>query len=232
MNTRLAPSIMCAGYEDLGGTLRELEAAGADLIHVDVMDGKHVPNLMLGPDYVKTLRRLVKLPLDIHFMCLEPERFLSMFDPQPGERVAFHPETTRHPHRLLKEIQKRGCLAGAVLGPALPAGALEELAPDLDFITVMSIDTGVPASTFLPRTLDKIAPVKAMGRAWGKDIYAQVDGSIGPDNAAQAVAKGADVLILGYLGCFVEGVGIAAMLGRMKKLILAYEEAAKGAAAK
>lgn len=219
MRVKLAPSIMCAGYDNLAGTVRELETAGVDIIHVDIMDGEYVPNLSIGPDYIKSLRRLTKMPLDLHFMCVEPEKYIGMFVPLPGDRVSFHPETTYHPHKLLVDIRKHGCLAGLAMGPHLPASALEELAWDIDFVTIMTIDTGMPATTFLGRALDKIEEVKAMGRADGKDICAQIDGSVCFDNVAEVIAKGADVLILGYAGCFNSEFGITATLNRMKNIV-------------
>ena len=219
MRIKLAPSIMCSNYKNLEAVFRELEGVGVDMIHVDVMDGKYVPNLIIGPDYVKCLRRLTKLPLDLHFMCVDPEHYVRMFDPRPGDYVSFHPETTYHPHRLLVELKKRECVTGLVMGPHLPASALEELVRDIDYVTIMTIDTGVPASTFLGRALDKINKVKSMGRAEGREIYAQVDGSVRFDNAAEIVAKGADVLILGYPGCFNDDPGITASLNRIKDIV-------------
>lgn len=219
MRIKLAPSIMCADYANLEATVRELEEAGADILHVDIMDGRYVPNLVIGPDYVRTLRRITKLPLDLHFMCLEPERFIPMFEPAEGEMIGFHPDTTLHAHKLVMDVKRRGCRAGLLLGPHLGPDAIAELAPDLDYFTVMTIDTGFPGGGFYPRNLDKIGKVKAIAKAHGGEITALVDGGVSFDNATDAVAKGADILCLGYAGCFNRELGVRATMERIISLV-------------
>ena len=219
MRIKLAPSIMCADYAGLEREVRDVEKAGADLIHFDVMDGHYVPNFVGDAGLAKALHGLTGLPLDIHLMCLDPERYLDIFPLRPGDRISFHPETSRHPHRLVESIRSRECLAGAAIRTDLPAGALEELAPELDYFTVMTIDAGRPGAAFRSRALEKIARVKDMAEAGGREIFAQVDGSVRPDNVTEIAGKGADVLILGYPGCFDRKLGTAAAMGRIRDVV-------------
>ncbi|MDR1519598.1 MAG: ribulose-phosphate 3-epimerase [Planctomycetota bacterium] len=219
MRIKLAPSIMCADYAGLEREIRDVEKVGADIIHFDVMDGHYVSNFVGDAGLVKALHGLTNLPLDIHLMCLEPERYLDIFPLRPGDGISFHPETSRHPHRLVESIRSRACLAGAAIRTDLPAGAMEELAPELDYFTVMTIDAGMPGTAFRFRALEKIAKVKDMAKAGGREIFAQVDGSVRPDNAAEIVGKGADVLILGYPGCFDRELGTVAAMGRIRDVI-------------
>lgn len=220
MRVKLAASIMCADYANIENAIREVEENGVDFIHIDIMDGRYVPNIIIGPDYVKMLRRITRLPLDMHFMCVEPETLIPLFDPQPGERISFHPETTYHAHRVVADLQACECLAGVALSPAYPVTVLEELLFDVDLATVMTIDTGYAGSRFLPRMLEKISRIKEMANACGKQIEVAVDGSITVDNAAGVVEKGADVLILGYAGCFNKDVGIKAALNGIKEQVV------------
>ena len=221
MRMKLAPSIMCADYARLEREVRDVEKAGADLMHFDIMDGHYAPNFVGDLGLVKALHSLTSLPLDIHLMCLEPNRFLPMLPLRPGDMVSFHPDAFHHPRRLLQDIRSRGCLAGLAIRTDLPAGAMEELAPELDYFTVMTIDVGLPGTAFQARPLDKIAKLKEMAASGdGKKPFAQVDGGVKLDNLEAIVEKGADVLILGYPGCFDRERGVIDTMGAIRDRLI------------
>jgi ribulose-phosphate 3-epimerase len=208
---------MCADYAKLEREVRDVEGAGADLIHFDIIDGHYAPNFAGDLGLIRALHRLTSLPLDIHLMCLDPERFLAILPLRPGDRVSFHPDAFRHPRRLLQDIRSRGCLAGLAIRSDLPAGALEDLAPELDYFTVMTIDVGLPGTAFQARPLDKIAKLKSLAASGGgKEPFVQVDGGVKLDNLEAIVKKGADVLILGYPGCFDRDRGAACTMGELR----------------
>jgi len=218
MKVKFAPSIMCSDLSQLGLTVKELEKANVDMIHIDIMDGQYVPNIVLGTDIVNALRDITSLPLDLHFMCKEPERIISMFDPKPGERVTFHPETTYHPHRLLQQLKQRQCIPGLVLSPGQPLEIIEELLPDIEVLQLMAVHPGFPGAKFQWSCLEKAKKFKKMAESQGLNISLSIDGSVGPDNARMIVEAGFDVLILGYAGCFAAEYGIGEMISRMRAI--------------
>ncbi len=194
---QLAPSILAADMTRLGAQAREAEAAGVDLLHVDVMDGRFVPNITFGPLIVEALRRVTSLPLDVHLMIVEPERYLQAFAQAGASAIAVHLETCAHLHRTLQQIHELGCRAGVAINPHTPAAALSEVLPFLDFIVVMTVNPGFGGQAFIPEVLPKITQLRAMVEKNQRQIRIEVDGGIKPETAPAAVRAGADVLIAG-----------------------------------
>lgn len=195
---KIAPSILSADFARLGEQVREAEKAGADWIHVDVMDGHFVPNLTMGPLVVAALRRVTSLPLDVHLMVTNPDDLIPAFVEAGADRLTVHVEVCPHLHRTVQRIHDLGRLAGVALNPATPVSSLEEILPFVDLVLVMSVNPGFGGQEYIPTSTRKIARVRAMIDALGRgDVELEVDGGIGPHNAAEVVAAGATVLVAG-----------------------------------
>jgi ribulose-phosphate 3-epimerase len=163
MNVRLAPSVLSADFAQLGDDIRAAERGGADLIHVDVMDGHFVPNITIGPPVVRAIKRVAKVPLDVHLMIEEPDRYLDDFVEAGAAMISVHVEVLPHLHRTLSYIKKLGAKAGVVLNPSTPVIAIENVAGDVDFVLVMSVNPGFGGQSFIPRSVEKIRQVRAAG---------------------------------------------------------------------
>lgn len=194
---RLAPSILSADLGRLAEELREVEAAGADWVHVDVMDGRFVPNLTLGPIVVRAARAATRLPLDVHLMIVEPERWIEAFASAGADTISVHVEACPHLQRTLSEIRGLGKRAGVVLNPHTPEEAVRYVLGDVDLILVMSVNPGFGGQRFLPAVLPKIAALRQWIEAEGLPIDLEVDGGVDPITAERVVAAGADVLVAG-----------------------------------
>jgi ribulose-phosphate 3-epimerase len=194
---QIAPSVLSADFASLGRDVAAVERGGADLIHVDVMDGHFVPNITIGIPVVKALRRVATRPLDVHLMIEQPERYIEAFVQNGAAMVSVHVEAASHLHRTLALIRALGARAGAVLNPSTPAGTLEDVAGDLDFVVVMAVNPGFGGQAFIPNTIDKVRRVRALLRAAGTSAAIEVDGGVGPANAALLVAAGATILVAG-----------------------------------
>jgi len=194
---RIAPSIIAADALALGAAVKMVEAGGADALHVDVMDGQFVPNLTLGPAVVQALARATALPLDVHLMVDAPERYLETFAKAGASGMTVHVEATRHLHRTLQAIRALGKTVGVALNPATPVSAIEEIAGDVDVVLVMSVNPGFSWQTFIPRSEQKIAAVRALLTREGSRAHVQVDGGVDASNIARLVAAGADVFVSG-----------------------------------
>ena len=195
MSLRIAPSILSADFARLGDEVQAVEAGGADLLHVDVMDGRFVPNLSIGVPVVEALARVSRLPLDVHLMIVEPERHIAAFAQAGASLIAVHVEASPHLERTLAAVRRLGVQAGAALNPATPAETLAPVADLLDFVLVMSVNPGFSGQRFIPRSPAKIQTVRAMLDGAGSRAGIAVDGGIQPGNAAQVVGAGADVLV-------------------------------------
>jgi ribulose-phosphate 3-epimerase len=195
---RIAPSILAADFTRLGEHIREAEAAGADWIHIDVMDGHFVPSLSFGAIVVEAARRITALPLDVHIMVTEPGHLLEGFAKAGAYAITVHQEACIHLHRTLQTIRSLGCKVGVAINPATPASSLSEVLPMVDLVLPMTVNPGYGGQKFLPETLPKIRQIRQMLADRGLDhVEISVDGGIGPETAPQSVQAGANVLVAG-----------------------------------
>jgi ribulose-phosphate 3-epimerase len=195
--TRIAPSILSADFARLGEEVRAITAAGADYIHVDVMDGHFVPNLTIGPVVVKALRPFSHLPFDVHLMIQPVDPFIPAFAEAGADIITVHAEAGPHLHRSLELVKRQGKKAGVSLNPATPVAALDHVFDEVDLILVMSVNPGFGGQSFIASQLAKIAALRERIEASGRSIDLEVDGGINAETAARAVAAGADVLVAG-----------------------------------
>ncbi|WP_422058820.1 ribulose-phosphate 3-epimerase [Sphingopyxis sp.] len=194
---RIAPSILSADFARLGEEVRAIEAAGADWVHIDVMDGHFVPNLTIGPMVVKALRPHSTLPFDVHLMISPVDHFLDAFAAAGADIITVHPEAGSHIHRSVQHIKSLGKQAGVSLNPATPAKMLDYLIDDIDLVLIMSVNPGFGGQSFISSQLRKIEAVRKMIDKSGRDIRLEVDGGIDAGTAPLAIAAGADVLVAG-----------------------------------
>jgi len=194
---RIAPSILSADFARLGEEVRAIEAAGADWVHIDVMDGHFVPNISMGPVVVKALRPVTTLPFDVHLMISPVDAYLDAFAEAGADTITVHPEAGPHIHRSLQHIKSLGKRAGVVLNPGTPAKMLDYLMDMVDLILVMSVNPGFGGQSFIPGQLRKIEAIRTMIDKSGRDIDLEVDGGIDPETAKAAIAAGADALVAG-----------------------------------
>ena len=212
---RIAPSILSADFARLGEEVQAIEAAGADYVHVDVMDGHFVPNLTIGPNVVKALRPHSKLPFDVHLMISPVDPYVAEFAAAGADIITLHPEAGPHLHRTLQLIKSHGKKAGVALNPATPVDAVDYVLNLVDLILVMSVNPGFGGQSFIPEALEKIKILRARIDKSGRAIDLEVDGGINDDTARAAIAAGADVLVAGT-ATFAGGAG--AYAGNIRRL--------------
>jgi ribulose-phosphate 3-epimerase len=194
---QIAPSILSADFAALGRDIAAVERGGADLIHVDVMDGHFVPNITIGPPVVRAIKKVATRPLDVHLMIEEPDRYVEAFVDAGADMISVHVEAVPHLHRTIAFIKKLGARAGAVLNPSTPAVLLEDIAADLDFVLVMSVNPGFGGQTFIPHSVEKVKHVRAVLTAAGSFAPIEIDGGVDEHTAASVVAAGARILVAG-----------------------------------
>jgi len=196
-HVQIAPSILSADFAALGRDIAAAERGGADLIHVDVMDGHFVPPITIGPLVVRAIKRIATRTLDVHLMVEDPDRHIDDFVAAGAGMVSVHVEAVTHLQRTVTHIKKLGAKAGVVLNPSTPASMLEDIAGDVDFVLVMSVNPGYAAQEFIPHTIQKLHRVRAVLAAAGSDAPIEIDGGISLANAGDVVAAGASILVAG-----------------------------------
>jgi ribulose-phosphate 3-epimerase len=217
---KLAPSILSADFVRLGEQVREAEAAGADYIHIDVMDGRFVPVISLGTPIVEAVRRVTGLPLDIHLMIEAPERHIGAFMDAGGDIINVHVEAARHLHYIAREVRGRGKLAGACINPGTPVSALESLLPELDQVIVMSVNPGWSGQKFIEGTLPRVRRLREMIDGAGLATEIEVDGGVTVQNASVCAAAGANVLVAAS-AVFNDSASVSENIARLKEALAA-----------
>jgi len=197
MSVRIAPSILSADFANLGAAIELAERGGADLIHVDVMDGHFVPNITIGPPVVRSIKRVATVPLDVHLMITDPDRYLDAFAEAGANMMSVHVEVLPHLHRTVHAIKALGVQAGVVLNPSTPVGALVEIAADVDYVLVMSVNPGFGGQTFIARSESKVREVRALLDRVGNPAPVEIDGGVDLHNVARVVAAGAQIIVAG-----------------------------------
>jgi len=195
---KVAPSILSADFSRLGDEIRAVEAAGADIIHVDVMDGHFVPNITIGPMIVESVRKVSKLPLDVHLMITNPELYILDFAKAGADNITVHVETVLHLNRLVQSIKEyRGVKAAVSLNPATSLSSLDYILTDVDMVLIMSVNPGFGGQSFIPLMLDKIRALRERIDELGLKTEIEIDGGVNPDNASAIIKAGADILVAG-----------------------------------
>jgi len=197
MSIRIAPSILAADFAALGSSIAAAERGGADLIHVDVMDGHFVPNLTVGPPVVRSLARVTSVPIDVHLMIENPERFIPSFAESGAALISVHVEVVRHLNHTISLIKELGLKAGVALNPSTPIGSLEEVAADVDYVLVMTVNPGFGGQTYIGRSTSKVRAMRALLDRVGNPAPIEVDGGIDEQTIADVVVAGADWIVAG-----------------------------------
>ena len=198
--TLIAPSILAADFARLGEQVQTCEGSGADWIHVDVMDGRFVPNISMGMVVVEALCKVTRLPLDVHLMIVEPEKFIADFAKAGADHLTIHAEATPHAHRAIQQIKEHGVKAGLAVNPATPLSFFETLLPDLDLALLMTVNPGFGGQKFIEGSLQRLKTLRQMRDDLSPNCLIEVDGGITPETTPKVVAAGADVLVAGTAG--------------------------------
>lgn len=194
---KIAPSILAADFSILAKEVTDVEQGGADYIHIDVMDGRFVPNISFGPVVIEAIRPLTSLPFDVHLMIEEPERYITDFVNVGSDLISVHVEACRHLHRTIYQIKEHGVKAGVVLNPATPVEMVREILPDIDLVLLMTVNPGFGGQTFIPAVLNKIEQISRYKEEHGLNFEIEVDGGINQETGRLCVEKGANVLVAG-----------------------------------
>lgn len=227
-NLRIAPSILAADFTRLGEQIEQAEAAGADQIHIDVMDGRFVPNITMGPHVVAAVRGRTRLPIDVHLMIVEPEKHILAFVDAGADSLTVHVETCPHLHRTVQQIVEAGARPAVAINPATPALLVQEILPFVSMVLVMTVNPGFGGQSFIPETLPKIGALRATIDARGLPVDVQVDGGIDLRTAPWVVERGANVLVAGT-SIFRAPEGIAAAVRGLREAVANAQESKKPA---
>ncbi|PAE16494.1 ribulose-phosphate 3-epimerase [Virgibacillus sp. 7505] len=195
--TKIAPSILSADFANLANEIRDVEKGGADYIHVDVMDGHFVPNITIGPLIVEAIRPVTKLPLDVHLMIENPDRYIGEFVKAGADIITVHQEACIHLHRTIMMIKEQGVRAGVVLNPSTPVSLIEEMLPELDMVLLMTVNPGFGGQRFIPSVLKKVEELSKLREALELDFEIEIDGGVNIETAGLCTDAGADVLVAG-----------------------------------
>jgi ribulose-phosphate 3-epimerase len=214
---RIAPSILSSDFARLADEIAAVEKAGADLLHVDVMDGHFVPNLTIGPPIVEAIRKVTSLPLDVHLMITNPNDFIDEFAEAGADYLTVHVEACPHLHRTVQAIKEKGVKAGVTLNPATPLVSIEPILPDVDLLLIMSVNPGFGGQKFINSVLKKIREARAMIDKSGSHALLEVDGGVKVDNAGEIAAAGADILVAGSAIFEVPGCDYRDVIARMRQ---------------
>ncbi|OPY10147.1 MAG: Ribulose-phosphate 3-epimerase [Syntrophaceae bacterium PtaB.Bin038] len=217
MNKQIAPSILSADFSRLGEEIRAVEKAGADLIHVDIMDGHYVPNLTIGPGVVSSLRKTTALPFDVHLMIEDPDRYIDAFAAAGSDILTVHAEAVVHLHRTVHYIKGKGIRAGVSLNPSTPLSCIEEILPDIDLLLIMTVNPGFGGQKFIPGMLPKIRKARELAQSRGLGPAIEVDGGVTPDNIGTLAEAGADIFVAG--AAIFGSPSYADTIGRMKSIL-------------
>ncbi|MDM5316581.1 ribulose-phosphate 3-epimerase [Fictibacillus sp. b24] len=194
---KIAPSILSADFSKLGEDIKAVEEAGADYIHVDVMDGHFVPNITIGPLVVQAIRPVTKLPLDVHLMIENPDQYIEAFAQAGADIISVHVEATPHLHRTVQFIKKQGVKAGVVINPATPVELIKHIIQDVDLVLLMTVNPGFGGQAFIESVVPKIREVADLVKTHGLDVEIEVDGGVNPETAQLCIEAGANVLVAG-----------------------------------
>src|SRR5512142_911684 len=218
---RIAPSILSADFGRLAEEVRAIEAAGADLVHVDVMDGRFVPNITIGPLVVEAVRKATKLPIDVHLMIVEPERYVDAFARAGANLVSVHAEVSPHLHRTLQAIRAAGARPAVALNPSTPLSTIEWVLGDCEMVLLMTVNPGFGGQRYIEACTDKVRRLREMADARGQPLEIEVDGGMNPDTVARAAGAGANVIVAGtavygaqHYGAAISGLREQARAGR------------------
>ena len=214
---KIAPSILSADFMRLGDEIKAAEAAGVDMLHLDIMDGHFVPNITIGPAVVDAIRRTTTLPLDVHLMIEEADKFLRDFIKAGADYITVHVEASVHLHRTIQWIKESGVKAGVSLNPATPIWSLDHILPDLDMVLLMSVNPGFGGQEFIPCVLDKIKALRNIIRERGFNTLIEVDGGVKSDNAKEIASAGADILVMG--SAFFNSEDYSVLMKRLREML-------------